>query len=70
MVTKPNTGQMVNLLRDAHTHPIKATEEWLKFMAAMAVLATDSVEERQARDAARKRETDYARGVLGGHGGR
>ncbi len=70
MAQKPNPGQLVNLLRDAHTHPIKATERWLEFMNAMTSTATDSVEERQARDAEKKRETDYARGVLGGHGGR
>ena len=70
MTAKPNPGNTVNLLRDAHTHPIKASEAWLEFMGAMNALATDSVDERQARDGEKKRETDYARGVLGGHGGR
>ena len=70
MARKPNPGEMVNLVRDAHTHPIKASEKWLEFMNAMNAVAEESVAERQARDAEKKRETDYARGVLGGHGGR
>lgn len=70
MSTEVNTGNLVNLLRDAHYHPIRATQAWQDFVAAMQSVAKDPVTDRLAADAQRKRETTYARGELGGHGGR
>lgn len=54
-------------MRDAHYHPIVATELWAAYVAGVGKLATESKAKRE-REAERIRDaTTYARGTLGGH---
>jgi len=51
----------------AHYHPIKVSAKWAAMVAAMQALATNSPDQRAARDRERHNETTYARGELGGN---
>lgn len=61
--TTPGSGS--SLVRDAHYHPIKATETYRTWLAAMAQLATDPAGERDAVRRKHHDDTTYARGTLG-----
>ena len=65
MSSRTTPGSGASLVRDAHYHPIRATQTWRTYIAAMAQLATDTAADRA--EVARKRhdETTYARGTLG-----
>ena len=67
MLGSVNPASSANLVRDAHYHPIRATETWAAFVASMMATATEDPERRAAEDRARERETTYARGELGRH---
>ena len=60
-------GAQLSTTKDATYHAIKATEEWANFILGMNATISRSLAQRQRRDAERKRETTYARGVEGGH---
>jgi hypothetical protein len=49
----------------ARYHAVAATAEWAAFMAGVAADVVRTKAERERRDAERKRETTYARGVPG-----
>ena len=50
---------------DAHYHAVRVTAAWERFARTMDRTARDSIDRRLARDAQRRRETTYARGVPG-----
>ena len=56
-----------NPANTARYHAVAATEAWKLFMAGISAATTRSIEARIRRDNERKRETDYARGIPGGH---
>jgi hypothetical protein len=62
-VTNPGSGP--NLIRDAHTHAVAATELWKAYVAGLAAVTTRTPTEQAREDNQRKRETDYSRGILG-----
>ena len=62
MATAPN-----DRARDAHYHPVKATQKWAEFIDAMLGVTADPPEQRAAKAAKRKRETTYHKGILGKH---
>jgi hypothetical protein len=51
----------------ARYHAVKATQLWKDFIAGTSAAVTRSIDQRTRAANERKRETDYARGVLGGH---
>lgn len=61
------SGPPLDRRKDAHYHAIAATQRWSEFVAALRARAVTPADHRQAEDAQRRRETTYARGVLGGH---
>jgi len=56
-----------NPANTARYHAVRATQLWKDFNAGVAATVTRSIDQRLRRDDERKRETDYARGVPGGH---
>lgn len=60
-------GAGPDLVRDAHYHAIAASKTWAAFVAQMTAEATATADERARADEQRKRETTYARGILGRH---
>ena len=60
------TAKQTNRAHDAHYHPIKVTQLWAAFMAAMNDEATVTVAKRAEQRRERHDETTYARGELGG----
>lgn len=53
--------------RDAHYHPVKSTQRWAEFIAALASVTVDPRAVRKRKLGERKRETTYSRGTEGGH---
>jgi len=63
--TQPGSGP--DLVRDAHDHPIVATQLWAAYVAGVTKLAHDTLARRE-REAERTQDaTTDARGTLGGH---
>ena len=52
-------------LHNAHYHPHKVTAAWAAFVAAVGSEAKAVATRRAQREAQRKRETTYSRGVEG-----
>jgi hypothetical protein len=52
-------------LHNAHYHPNKVTAAWAAFVAAVGGEAKAVATRRAQREAQRRRETTYARGVEG-----
>lgn len=52
-------------VRDAHYHPIKATQTWAAMVEAMAAERTRSTAQDNEKDREREHETTYARDELG-----
>jgi hypothetical protein len=58
---------LANPANTARYHAVAATEAWKLFQAGLVASVTRSIDQRLRADNERKRETDYARGIPGGH---
>lgn len=65
-ITQPGSGP--NLVKDAHTHAIAATATWKAYVAGIQSVISRTADQRARAIAEEHRRTDYARGILGGHG--